>query len=610
MYSFIRKKVVPFVGVVLLSSSLLAETVLPSLLGDSPSITSGTHHTCVTATPVPTPTTPPTFTPYPTPTNSPPVGGGSVPVGLNLSASATWGGYGIFNANDANASSFWLNNSSSAEIVIGLGGTRTISRVTYTPKEHNGFNYRGNFNSWRMYDDTGAQVASDSWGVTVGDNHITFSPPIETSSLVWRIDSTHDYGGESWISAAEIWVWEDVPLTFPSTSVPIATNTMSPTDTSVPTETPFYEEGQFYIGQPIPLGNFEVTLLGFDRESDGNILLNWKVVNYRADNQIMPISQFAFIRQSGDERNDWYHKDVVNNRHGKTAVSDSEFTLMALNEEREYWTGHDTPTGAINEVGFEIAHGTDDGGRYVWFLLEPDPDPCFHGHVPGASAPPPTESSVREGGGGSPIVEGGGGGAINPVSTGGTAIRGFQCSKFYTGIRAIGFDCDGDGVPEGEDTAWWFHDAIDLVADNGTLMVAPITGVVTDVTFFPRSWGSDCSSDTVAPWSNFANEDPRYGFGFFLIIEGNGQSHTLAHTTGYVYLPDGTRIRSWSAKSVDPADGTVSYTMNPSVISGMIGQTYSQGQDLTELGNTGCSTEPHVHWRCKIGGKSVDPLDC
>lgn len=95
------------------------------------------------------------------------------------------------------------------------------------------------------------------------------------------------------------------------------------------------------------------------------------------------------------------------------------------------------------------------------------------------------------------------------------------------------------------------HNGVDLAAETGTPILAPEKGVVTKV------------------WND--------------AINGNAISmiHYQGYTTGYAHLSK-TNVK--------------------------VGETIGKGQKIGEVGSTGRSTGPHLHWVVRQYGFTKDPL--
>jgi murein DD-endopeptidase MepM/ murein hydrolase activator NlpD len=118
----------------------------------------------------------------------------------------------------------------------------------------------------------------------------------------------------------------------------------------------------------------------------------------------------------------------------------------------------------------------------------------------------------------------------------------------------------GEGSRFGAPRTGRSHQGQDLAADEGTPLVAPRGGVVEVVEFQPR------------------------GAGYYVVLDGEGED------SDYVFM----HMREGSIPVV-------------------VGQRVRTGQLIGEVGNTGASSGPHLHFEIWVGGwytggKPIDPL--
>jgi murein DD-endopeptidase MepM/ murein hydrolase activator NlpD len=193
---------------------------------------------------------------------------------------------------------------------------------------------------------------------------------------------------------------------------------------------------------------------------------------------------------------------------------------------------------------------TDGGGNEaIWFTEQDDGD-C--------------PSEVTPGPGGIPAQQIGGNVTFKLARwpTAGTIVRGYGCTADFTG--QLGSDCPS--------TEPWFHSGIDISAASGTgiVDVLPDNGVITYAG--PDNNGQDCSGLAGA-------FDPKTGLGNYILQNG---------------LVDGTTVTLYyghlSAFSVNSQDTT------------------TPGKIIGQVGSTGCSTGPHLHFAVAVGGLFIDPL--
>ena len=59
---------------------------------------------------------------------------------------------------------------------------------------------------------------------------------------------------------------------------------------------------------------------------------------------------------------------------------------------------------------------------------------------------------------------------------------------------------------------------------------------------------------------------------------------------------------------VNHGNGTVTLYAHTSKIVVAVGQTVARGQKIAEIGSTGFSTGPHLHFEVRINGKAVNPI--
>ena len=155
----------------------------------------------------------------------------------------------------------------------------------------------------------------------------------------------------------------------------------------------------------------------------------------------------------------------------------------------------------------------------------------------------------------------GSGHSDNLWPTSGFITRGFGCHESYTGIDGTGFGCP----PERP----WFHNGVDIANTEGALIWSPVAGEM--LYAGPDSTGPDCSgiSGSQPPHEGLGNYQRLSG----LDAVGASTIHYLGHLSGFLV----------TAGSVNA------------------------GQNVAEMGSTGCSTGSHLHWIVSQNGSLVNP---
>lgn len=523
----------------------------------------GAFHTCVTATPVIVPTEP-TRTPLPTYTPpAPVVTGGSL---LNV-----------------------VEINGNPQSYLNWGSLQLLDRLDFIP-DPSATNLPASWNISAYDGISWGSIASGAWSGNGGQT--VDLTGYNAQQIVFNVVTWQNANPPDGNPNGNLFIYDQISVA-PSGPTPtmLPTETPTVTPTPVPTETPYYEEGLYYMNQPFFVGSGLRFMFSDFTRVGNNVIVKVTVANNERDQYIVPITNLVFVRKAGIQRGLWYNQNWLLRNNSYPDIPRSDYEPMALGETREYWLAFDTPSPAVNEFGLKLAWDVDNGGTAIWIQNQNSPDPCVHGEVAiGDSAAPPTPNSVVESGASGTKPEGGGV-AIMPINTGRT--RGFECSKFFTGIKPAPGQCPPDEPATATTDAivWWFHNAIDLVAPEGSVMVAPISGEV----IFAGTFASTCCD--CSNWDalyGYANKAPYYGFGYYLRIEGQGQVHLLAHLQGTLYRPDGTTLNITDAAAQTD----------------VVGQVYQQGDSLAQLGHTGCSSTPHTHWQCFIGGVAINPDDC
>jgi len=142
-----------------------------------------------------------------------------------------------------------------------------------------------------------------------------------------------------------------------------------------------------------------------------------------------------------------------------------------------------------------------------------------------------------------------------PVPLDTPITRGFGCHPFFTGTRG----------PCGD--LWW-HDGIDFARPKGTPLFA-----TRDMTILYA--GADTSTLDCSHING--SEAPHYGFGQYVKTQDD---------SGYVYWYG--HVSRWRVNT---------------------GQRATPGQQIADMGSTGCSTGSHLHFRVRLNGRDVNPLD-
>jgi murein DD-endopeptidase MepM/ murein hydrolase activator NlpD len=83
----------------------------------------------------------------------------------------------------------------------------------------------------------------------------------------------------------------------------------------------------------------------------------------------------------------------------------------------------------------------------------------------------------------------------------------------------------------------------------------------------------------------------------------------FAPAAGVVALAEPLFVRG-NAVVIDHGQGVFTGYWHLSAISVRAGEQITVGQKLGEVGSTGLSTGPHLHWELEVNGTAVDPLQC
>ena len=164
-------------------------------------------------------------------------------------------------------------------------------------------------------------------------------------------------------------------------------------------------------------------------------------------------------------------------------------------------------------------------------------------------------SSTSPGAGG----VGSGGGTTGPVGwpTVAEAVitRGYGCHQFWTGVQG----------PCGE--LWW-HDGVDFALASGPPLYA-----VVDMSI--KYAGADASTYSCAHMAG--SQPPHNGFGIYVEgVDADGRHYHYGHAAK-VYV--------------------------------QAGDTVQAGQEIAQMGSTGCSTGTHLHLRVTgANGQTIDPM--
>ena len=139
--------------------------------------------------------------------------------------------------------------------------------------------------------------------------------------------------------------------------------------------------------------------------------------------------------------------------------------------------------------------------------------------------------------------------AVQLLPVEGQVTQGFGCSPYYTGIA-------GPGCP---DDRPWFHDGVDIATAVGTPVKAGISGTV--IFAGPAGSGPECG-------------DYR-GYGLAVVVDsGDGWQALYAHLAEIAVTP---------------------------------GQWLGQDTVIGYVGNTECTTGPHLHFGLRHNDDLVDP---
>ncbi len=383
-----------------------------------------------------------------------------------------------------------------------------------------------------------------------------------------------------WVTTTPQWITAtpETPIT-PTPALPQIGYT-----TPVPVGTPYYRVGTFYLNQDIfidypnpvviRVNSYQLVDSVTNPEAESYLLLDVTVKNYSGSPAFVPVADIFFVREvdaaEGTRRRTWSaaHEPLAYNGYPsyREQLEDGDGQPLPIPDldQRDYTIGFILPQGEVVEVGLVTDLGREvNGGVPVWVRLENDPIailgvPCDP-YTPGCIPPPPTPIIFDENG---TYTGGGGAGEATPPPgiglwpTNGIIIRGYGCEEFYTGVDGAGFGCP----PERP----WFHNGVDVANVTGNPIWSPIDGSLEYAGFNPNA--PDCAD---IPGS----QPPHQGLGNYQRI-GDGQTlHYLGHLSGFV------------------------------LTSGSV----AAGDQVSQMGSTGCSTGSHLHWIVYDNGVLIDP---
>lgn len=373
-----------------------------------------------------------------------------------------------------------------------------------------------------------------------------------------------------WVTTTPYWV-TTTPIYITETPPPPLTTTpgleIIGFTTPVPQQTPHYRVGRFYMHSDVYVGGANgivLRLIDYQTQASPRQLgasfhyLTFRLTNYTGGETVIPLSDLVFIRRSGMGAvvvtGRWQPGNEPLLARGLPLADTQLLTPIAPTASREVTVGITTPAGMVEEVGV-LTNWQRADAQPIWFLLTADPTGP---HQDAVQPPPPTPILLGSGSGGGELPgEPGepGSGGMWPAT--GTITRGFGCHEMYTGVDGAGYGCPAERP--------WFHNGVDIANVSGTRIVSPVTGSV--VYAGPHSNGPDCSH---LPGS----EAPHEGLGNYQRLGDGTTLHYLGHLRSFL------------------------------VTSGSV----TAGQDVAEMGSTGCSTGTHLHWMVYQQGQLVDPV--
>lgn len=392
---------------------------------------------------------------------------------------------------------------------------------------------------------------------------------------------------DTWVTTTPQWQ-TTTPVYIMETPVPPWTTTpeldLIGYTTPVPTGTPYYRVGTFYLNQDIIIdypNPIVIRVNGYElhdsvtqADSEAYLLLDVTIKNYSGKEAFVPATDIFFIREvdtvGGTHRRAWSAADEPLEMLGwpsyKQQLEDSDGNARALahEEARRYTLGFILPKGVVAEVGVVTDLGREvNGGVPIWVRLENDPifilgEPCAP-YRPGCMPPPPTPIIFDENG---TYTGGGGLGDATPPPgiglwpTNGTITRGYGCEEFYTGVDGAGFGCPSARP--------WFHNGVDVANSHGNPVWSPIDGSLDFAGFNPNA--PDCSDID-------GSQPPHNGLGNYQRITDGDTLHYLGHLSGFR----------------------------------LTGGSVVAGDQVSQMGSTGCSTGSHLHWIVYDSGTLIDP---
>ncbi len=338
--------------------------------------------------------------------------------------------------------------------------------------------------------------------------------------------------------------------------------------TPVPQTTPYYRVGRFYMHSDVHIGgpnNLTLRLIGWQntpspRQPEAAFYtFTFRLTNRAAAETIVPLSDVLFIRtvQGESQRltGRWQPGNEPLLAAGLPLAESRLLTPIAPQEAREVVLGITAPAGQVAEIGL-LTNWRQTAVRPIWFLLESDPT----GPYLDADQPPPPTPIVLGDDPGSPGQPGDPSDPGDRVlwPTTGLVTRGFGCNAYYTGIDGAGYGCP----PEEP----WFHNGVDIANTAGTLVWSPVDGTLHYAG--PHSNGPDCAHIA-------GSEAPHEGLGNYQRLGNATTLHYLGHLRGFLLTTGGV----------------------------------TAGQNVAEMGSTGCSTGSHLHWTMYRHGNLVDPAE-